>query len=75
MTPAAADELAVKYFANRISQEKSLEDYYKKIKSATNAVTAFEFYQAEVYMLTQIRASIMQQIPTYSQFKPVAGKQ
>jgi len=69
MSTAVADSLASKYFENRISQEKSLEEYYKKIKAATNAVTAFEFYQAEVYLLTQIRAQIMQQIPTYGQFQ------
>src|SRR6187402_3949711 len=69
MTPAVADSLAIKYFDNRVGQEKSLEDYYKKIKAATNAIVAFEFYQAEVYLLTQIRASIMQQIPTYGQFE------
>jgi hypothetical protein len=69
MTAAVADSLAIKYFDNRISQEKSLQDYYNKIKAATNAVVAFEFYQAEVYMLTQLRAGIMQQIPTYGQLK------
>jgi hypothetical protein len=63
MTPAIADSLAGKYFANRMDQEKTLEVYYKKIKDATNAVTAFEFYQAEVYLLTQLRAQIMQQVP------------
>jgi hypothetical protein len=69
MTPASADSLAKRYFANRDDQEKALEDYYKKIKSATNAVVAFEFYQAETYLLTQVRATIMQQIPTYSEYK------
>ena len=69
MTPHIADSLALKYFENRLDQEKSLETYYKKIKAATNAVIAFEFYQAEVYLLTQIRASIMQQIPTYGQLQ------
>jgi len=67
MNPAIADSLAHKYFINRADQEKTLEEYYGKIKAATNAVTAFEFYQAEVYILTQLRASIMQQIPTYGQ--------
>src|SRR6188474_813311 len=33
MTPAVADSLAMKYFDNRVNQEKSLEDYYKKIKA------------------------------------------
>ena len=69
LTPAIADSLAEKYFSNRMEQEKALEGYYYKIKAATNSVTAFEFYQAEVYLLTQIRAHIMQQIPTYSEFQ------
>jgi len=69
MTGAVADSLATQYFANRLEQEKGLEVYYKKIKAATNPIVAFEFYQAEVYLLTQIRASIMQQIPTYGQIK------
>jgi len=67
MTSKTADSLATEYFNNRFSQEKSLQEYFNKIKAATNAVVAFEFYQAEVYLLTQIRASIMQQIPTYGQ--------
>ena len=74
MTPATADSLAKQYFDNRFGQEKSLEEYYKKIKAATNAVIAFEFYQAEVYLLTQIRAHIMQQIPTYGQFVAILKK-
>jgi hypothetical protein len=73
MTPTAADSLARQYFTNRMSQEKSLEEYYKKIKSATNAMVAFQFYQAEVYLQTLIRASIMQQIPTYGEIR-LAGK-
>jgi hypothetical protein len=68
MTPVIADSLARRFFENRILQEKSLEEYYTKIKSATNATTAFQFYQAEVYILTQVRAYIMQQIPTYGEF-------
>ena len=67
MTPARADSLANSYFVNRVEQEKTLESYYRKIKAATNSVIAFEFYQAEVYLLTSLRASIMQQIPTYGE--------
>jgi hypothetical protein len=69
MTPAVADSLARQYFGNRLDQEKTLQLYFAKVKTAVNAVTAFEFYQAEVYLLTEIRAKIMQQIPTYSQFQ------
>ena len=67
LTAVRADSLANQYFVNRIDHEKNLEAYYKKIKAATNAIVAFEFYQAEVYLLTQVRAQIMQQIPTYGQ--------
>jgi hypothetical protein len=74
LTAPIADSLAVQYFSNRFEQEKSLETYYKKIKTAINAVTAFEFYQAEVYMLSQLRAGIMQQIPTYGQIKLATKK-
>ena len=74
MTPAVADSLAQLYFANRMDQEKSLETYYKKIKTATNAVTAFEFYQAEIYLLTMLRAQIMHQIPMYGSLA-VPGRQ
>jgi len=74
MTPALADSLAKKQFVMRDEQEKILQDYYKKIKSATNAVVAFEFYQAEIYMLTQLRAVIMQQIPTYGEFQNAIQK-
>jgi len=74
MTAANANSLAVRYFENRSIQEKSLEEYYNKIKTATNAVVAFEFYQAEIYLTTQIRASIMQQIPTYGEIQIAAQK-
>ena len=74
MTPVRADSLATQYFANRQDQEKTLQLYYKKIKVATNAVVAFEFYQAEIYLLTQIRASIMQQIPTYGELQTIAKR-
>ena len=69
MTPAVADSLAGKYFANRMDQEKTLETYYAKIKAATNPVIAFEFFQAETYLLTMIRAQIMAQVPTYGQLQ------
>jgi hypothetical protein len=74
LNSAVADSLARKYFENRMKQEKNLEEYYSKIKTATNAVTAFEFYQAEVYILTMIRAQIMQQIPTYGEFMVATKK-
>ena len=74
MTAQIADSLSVKYFRNRMEQEKSLEAYYKKIRTATNSVIAFEFYQAESYLLTMIRAQIMQQVPTYGEVQNIMKK-
>jgi len=74
MTPARADSLSGVYFTNRVDQEKTLQTYYTKIKTATNAVVGFQFYQAEVYLLTQLRAQIMMQIPTYGQLRIMAKK-
>jgi len=74
MSPALADSFAKKYFVNRGGLEKMLEDYYDKIKAATNAVVAFEFYQAETYLLTELRHIIMQQIPTYGEFHSAVKK-
>ncbi len=67
LTPEIAESLSAEYFKNRKDQEDIQEAYYKKIKKATNAMVAFQFYQAEVYLLTMVRAQIMQQIPTYGQ--------
>ncbi|UKJ08438.1 hypothetical protein [Solitalea lacus] len=67
MTPGLADSLAQLYFVNRDENEKNLQLYYNKIKKSNNAVTAFEFYQAEIYLLTQLRAQIMQQVHTYGE--------
>src|SRR3954471_17528617 len=38
MTPIIADSLATQYFKNRAGQEKSLEEYYAKMKAATTPV-------------------------------------
>jgi hypothetical protein len=74
MTPQLADSFAKRQFVVRHQQEQTLEEYYKKIRDATNAVVGFEFYQAETYLLTQIRATIMQQIPTYGAFQSTIKK-
>ena len=67
MNNKTADSLTTVHSALRITQEKLLEQYVAKIKTTTNPILAFQFYQAETYILTQVRASIMQQIPTYGQ--------
>jgi hypothetical protein len=69
MNNQSADSLAIHSFTIRQNQEKLLEQYYNKMKAGINPVVAFQFYQAETYLLTMVRASIMQQIPTYGQVK------
>ena len=67
LTAPIADSLASNFFKQRFEQEKNIETYYGKIKTATNSIVAFQFYQAEVYLLTALRSQIYQQIPTYGQ--------
>jgi len=67
MDDKTADELAKSLFSNRAGQEKLFEDYYGKMKAATNASLAIQFYQCEIYYLTLARANIMQQLPAYGQ--------
>lgn len=74
LNAATADSLANGFFKQRLEQEKLIETYYGKIKKEVDPVVAFQFYQAEVYLLTQIRAQILQQIPTYGQLLNAAKK-
>jgi hypothetical protein len=67
MDDKTADELAKSFAETRIAQEKLLEQYYGKMKVATSATLAIQFYQAETYYLTLARANIMQQLPSYGQ--------
>jgi hypothetical protein len=67
MDDKTADELAKSLFSNRSGQEKLFEEYYGKMKAATNASLAIQFYQCEIYYLTLARANIMQQLPAYGQ--------
>ena len=41
-----ADDLSARYFKLRSGQENLLEQYYGKMKTATNSVLALQFYQS-----------------------------
>ncbi|WP_020529604.1 hypothetical protein [Flexithrix dorotheae] len=45
------------------STDKLLDSYFKKMSKATSPVVATQFYQAESYILTMIRYSILDSIP------------
>jgi hypothetical protein len=74
MNAKTADSLATAFYKQRSEQETIIKDYYGKIKKAVDPVVAFQFYQAEVYLITQIRAQIMQQIPTYGELLNAKSK-
>lgn len=40
-----------------------LVSYYNKVKKATNPIVALQFYQIEGYILSVIRASILESVP------------
>jgi hypothetical protein len=69
MTPEKAESLAGAAINQAADTEKLLSKYFAKMKKATNAVIGFEFYQAEVYLLNEIRSSIISEFPMYSEIK------
>ncbi len=71
MSPVKADAVVKQTITLRNNQEKVLNKYYKSMKSAVGSEKAFEFYQFETYLLTEIRGAVMEQIPLNSQFKDV----
>jgi hypothetical protein len=62
-----SNEVADSYMKDVISQTKATDNliiaYYKKIKKATDPVTALKFYHVENYILTSIRAYILSEVP------------
>jgi hypothetical protein len=69
MTPEKAESLAAAAITQSADTEKLLSKYFAKMKKATNAVIGFEFYQAEVYLLNEVRSSIISEFPMYSEIK------
>jgi len=63
MTNEQADAWMKDVMALSIKQDKLIKSYYNKVKSATNAKVATQFYQIEAYILTTIRYSILETIP------------
>ena len=69
MNAEKADAVVKQTISLRSKQEKVLTKYYKLMKSSIGSEKAFEFFQFETYLLTEVRSAIMEQIPLYSQFK------
>jgi len=46
-----------------LQTDKLIQSYHKKIEKAAGAKAAAQFFQIEVYLLSQIRAAILESIP------------
>lgn len=63
MTNETAEAWVSEVMKLQSATDKLMASYYKKIKKATDAITAFKFYHIESYLLSSIRASILEDIP------------
>jgi hypothetical protein len=63
LTNESADSWTKEVISLQKKTDKLLITYYNKIKKATNPVVALQFYQAEGYILSGIRLSILEALP------------
>ncbi|MFK5857166.1 MAG: hypothetical protein QM503_13635 [Bacteroidota bacterium] len=63
MTNEQADVWMKKMLDTRAKREKLITTYYHKVKKATNAIIATQFYQVETFILAAVRVSIYEEIP------------
>ena len=60
---AGTDEIIKEMIALQAQTDKLIVDYYKKMKKDSGVKAAAQFYQIEGYILSKIRATIMENIP------------
>ena len=60
---ATTDQIMKETQSLQVKTDKLIVQYYDKIKKAAGAKTAGQFYQLEAYLLTMIRATILESIP------------
>ncbi len=63
MTPEQADAWTKKVIELQKKTDALLALYYAKVKTITDGLVATQFYQIENYILTAIRAKILQEVP------------
>ena len=63
LTNETADKWTNEVITLQKNTDKLLLTYYNKIKKATNAVVALQFYQVEAYILSGIRLSVLEELP------------
>lgn len=64
LTEDKLDEIMKEIMELNESHDKLIASYYKKVKKACGIGVAAQFYQIEWYLLSQIRTSILENIPT-----------
>ncbi len=68
LTDAKYDEVVASMISLRKSNDKLIDTYYKKIKKASGSKVAAQFFQLENYFLSEIRSTIMEEIPYIGEF-------
>ena len=63
MTSEQADAWTKKVIALQQKTDKLIADYYAKVLKISDGVVATQFYQIENYILTAIRAQVLQAVP------------
>ena len=65
---ATTDKIITDIIAQQGQTDKLIVTYYKKIKKGSGVKAAAQFYQFENYVLSKIRAEIMENIPLIGEF-------
>jgi len=68
MDDAATEDLVNNTISLQTETDKLIVTYYKKIKKECGIKPAAQFYQFEGYVLSEIRAAIMENIPLIGEF-------
>lgn len=63
MTAEQADVWTKKVITLQGKTDKLISTYYNKVKKISDGMVATQFYQIETYILTEIRAEILENIP------------
>ena len=63
MTSEQADAWTKKVIDLQKKTDALIATYYGKVKSVTDGVVATQFYQIENYILTAIRAEVLEAVP------------
>lgn len=69
MTDEQADTWTKEVIKLQTGTDKLIVTYYNKIKKATSPIVATQFYQIENYILSVVRAEILDEVPFLGQKK------